>query len=89
MGEVPVVCVTNYKTMIESFQKDAEAYSGRFIFHEFDKIIKGGTYGLIFTDGELWREQRRFVIQILREFGIGKNIMQEKVKYLLYINLFL
>ena len=27
--------------MVETFQKDAEAYAGRITFDEFDRILKG------------------------------------------------
>jgi hypothetical protein len=44
---------------------------------------------VIFTEGDLWREQRRFVLHQLREFGLGKNLMQERVGkvIILYQNL--
>lgn len=65
--------------MIDTFQKDGDAYAGRFYFSDFDKLVKGGTHGIITTDGDLWREQRRFALHVLRDFGLGKNLMEEKV----------
>ena len=41
MGELPVVCIASYEKMVETFQKDAEAYAGRITFDEFDRILKG------------------------------------------------
>ncbi|KAI6174478.1 Cytochrome P450-33C9 [Aphelenchoides bicaudatus] len=79
MGDFPIVAVTDYNTIIDTFQKDAEAYSGRYAFVEFMKLTRGGHLGVIFTDGALWREQRRFALQILRDFGLGKNLMQQRV----------
>ena len=38
-----------------------------------------GPYGVVWTEGNLWKEQRRFALQVLRNFGLGKNIMQERV----------
>lgn len=35
----------------------------------------------MFTDGEIWREQKKFTLQVFKKFGVGKNIMQEKVKF--------
>ncbi|GMR51062.1 hypothetical protein PMAYCL1PPCAC_21257 [Pristionchus mayeri] len=32
------------------------------------------------SDGDDWVEQRRFIIAILRNFGMGKNLMEEKVR---------
>lgn len=35
--------------------------------------------GIIFTDGQLWQDQRRFGLKFLRDFGLGKNQMQDRV----------
>jgi hypothetical protein len=48
------------------------------LFVEFRRFL-GGTYGVVMTEGELWRDQRRFALHVLRNFGLGKNLMQEKV----------
>ncbi|XP_075990873.1 putative cytochrome P450 303a1 [Anticarsia gemmatalis] len=37
----------------------------------------GERRGVLLTDGELWREQRRFLIMHLKEFGFGRRGMQE------------
>lgn len=39
----------------------------------------GGYYGIIDTSGDVWREHRRFALQVFRNLGLGKNLMQEKV----------
>ena len=39
--ELPVVCVSSYEKIVETFQKDAEAYAGRITFNEFDRILIG------------------------------------------------
>jgi cytochrome P450 family 33 len=38
-----------------------------------------GPKGVILTDGSLWLEHRRFAIHVLRDFGLGKNLMQERI----------
>lgn len=35
--------------------------------------------GVIFTDGQIWLDQRRFALRFLRDFGLGKNQMQERI----------
>ncbi|PIO68112.1 hypothetical protein TELCIR_10113 [Teladorsagia circumcincta] len=35
--------------------------------------------GIVFSQGDLWREQRRVSLQILRDFGMGKSAMEEQV----------
>lgn len=32
-----------------------------------------GNYGLAVIDGPMWREQRRFLLHVLRNFGFGKE----------------
>uniref|UniRef100_A0A915M6G1 Cytochrome P450 n=1 Tax=Meloidogyne javanica TaxID=6303 RepID=A0A915M6G1_MELJA len=45
----------------------------------YERIIRGGIYGVLQTEGEIWREHRRFVLHVFRDFGVGKNIMQERI----------
>jgi hypothetical protein len=42
------------------------------------KILEGKK-GVVNSDGELWRDQRRFALHVFRNFGLGKNLMQERV----------
>ena len=35
--------------------------------------------GIVLIDGPKWREQRRYALQVLRNFGMGRNLMQERV----------
>ncbi|XP_023940890.2 probable cytochrome P450 303a1 [Bicyclus anynana] len=37
----------------------------------------GKRRGVLLTDGELWKEQRRFLLKHLREFGFGRRTMSE------------
>jgi methyl farnesoate epoxidase/farnesoate epoxidase len=36
--------------------------------------------GVVFTDGPLWQEQRRFCLQHLRKLGLGKRSMDEQIE---------
>ncbi|EFN67203.1 Probable cytochrome P450 305a1 [Camponotus floridanus] len=37
----------------------------------------GERRGILFTDGDVWRDQRRFVLKTLKEFGFGKMAMED------------
>jgi hypothetical protein len=39
---------------------------------------KGGTGGIFFTDGEIWRVMRRFSMQSLRNLGMGKTKLEQQ-----------
>lgn len=41
----------------------------------------GGTNGVVQIDGEKWREQRRFSLHVLRNFGVGRALMEEKIMH--------
>lgn len=43
MGEMPIVAVNDYKKIIETFQKNGDAYAGRTWLHEWSEYL-GGNY---------------------------------------------
>nr|AEO50742.1 cytochrome P450 I f2-like protein [Biomphalaria glabrata] len=36
--------------------------------------------GIVFTSGQLWKEQRSVALSTLRKFGFGKNILAERIQ---------
>ena len=42
-------------------------------------MFLGGKYGLVFVDGPFWREQRRFSLHVLRDFGFGSRIFAIRI----------
>ncbi|KAI6237534.1 (pine wood nematode) hypothetical protein [Aphelenchoides besseyi] len=79
MGPLPIIAINDYDLMIEMFVKDGATYEDRATFEPLDIAARGGLYGLISVSGDLWREQRRYFLRVMREFGLGKNQMQERV----------
>jgi hypothetical protein len=61
-------CLVNgYKAIHEHFTTDGDAYSGRFASDDFYKLTRGGKVaGIIGTEGSVWREHRRFALQVFR-----------------------
>uniref|UniRef100_A0A7E4VN01 Unspecific monooxygenase n=1 Tax=Panagrellus redivivus TaxID=6233 RepID=A0A7E4VN01_PANRE len=78
LGTVPAVSVNTAQLILDTFVKNSDAYAGRPIM-EWNEIVRGGSFGIINSQGQLWRENRRFALQTLRNFGLGRNLMQERV----------
>ncbi|CAJ0593340.1 unnamed protein product [Cylicocyclus nassatus] len=75
----PFVVITDYELIKEAFAKKGDEFSGRPQGYPSDifNIIENG--GVINSEGENWKEQRRISLHILRDFGMGKNLMEEQV----------
>uniref|UniRef100_A0AC34FN43 Cytochrome P450 n=1 Tax=Panagrolaimus sp. ES5 TaxID=591445 RepID=A0AC34FN43_9BILA len=78
-GDTPVVSVNDFPTIVEKFVKNGDSVSGREESTLFLEVTKNGPYGITFIDGPLWKEQRKFGLKTLRDLGMGKDVMQEKV----------
>ncbi|KAK0426822.1 hypothetical protein QR680_009918 [Steinernema hermaphroditum] len=75
LGPLPAVLICDYQTTIDAFVKNGDAHAGRHDSFAMRKI-RGGNHGLIFSDGPGWMEQKRFTLYTLRNFGVGRNLMQ-------------
>ncbi|OQV12035.1 Cytochrome P450 2J2 [Hypsibius exemplaris] len=75
LGSQPVVFVTNFETLKTIVHSDEMSGRPTSVRDEFFH-----RKGLIFTDGdEAWKEQRRFALSTLRDFGMGKTWLQDLV----------
>ncbi|XP_046558214.1 cytochrome P450 2J6-like, partial [Haliotis rubra] len=52
---------------------------GDMLLRGLDHYVDGHQCCITGTSGELWREQRRFALNTLREFGAGRNTMEDKI----------
>ena len=63
-----------------------EAFSGRgkikVLGVDVFSILRGGHggHGLVHSEGDEWREQRRFALKHLKDFGFGKSSMEEMIR---------
>ncbi|KAK6754911.1 hypothetical protein RB195_013720 [Necator americanus] len=79
LGSFPFVLISDYRTLKETFVKDGDAFAGKFNLKEATEIYRGGVYGIVDTVDEMWRDHRRFALHILRDFGLGKDGMEQRV----------
>ncbi|XP_028717800.1 cytochrome P450 2C42-like [Peromyscus leucopus] len=78
LGRKPAVVLHGYEVVKEALIDHGEEFAGRGTFPVFDKIAKGR--GIVFSDGRIWKEMRRFSLMTLRNFGMGKRSIEDRVQ---------
>uniref|UniRef100_A0A8C4RG37 Cytochrome P450 2B19-like n=1 Tax=Erpetoichthys calabaricus TaxID=27687 RepID=A0A8C4RG37_ERPCA len=78
LGQQPVVVLVGFEAVHEALVKQADAFSGRAEIPVFMKVNEG--YGVIFTNGERWKQLRRFSLSTFRDFGMGKRSIEEWIQ---------
>ncbi|XP_061084960.1 cytochrome P450 2K1-like isoform X1 [Conger conger] len=73
-GPKKVVVLAGYKTVKEALVNYGEEFGDREIAPIFRDTIKG--HGVVFANGDSWKEMRHFGFTNLQDFGIG---MREKI----------
>ncbi|XP_048345322.1 cytochrome P450 2K6-like isoform X4 [Sphaerodactylus townsendi] len=77
MGAQKMVVLTGYETVKEALVNQADAFAGRPFIPMFEEFNKG--YGIIFSHGENWRVMRRFALSTLRDYGMGKRTIEDRI----------
>uniref|UniRef100_H2YUX3 Cytochrome P450 n=1 Tax=Ciona savignyi TaxID=51511 RepID=H2YUX3_CIOSA len=75
MGRMDWIILNDIEAINQALVKQGEDFSGRPKSPLFDMLTNG--CGLVFVDGERWKEQRKFGIMALRSLGMGKRILDE------------
>uniref|UniRef100_A0A8C4L5F4 Cytochrome P450 n=1 Tax=Equus asinus TaxID=9793 RepID=A0A8C4L5F4_EQUAS len=78
LGPQRVVVLRGYEAVKEALRDQAEEFSGRGELAVADRIFKG--YGVAFSNGERAKQLRRFSITTLRDFGVGKRGIEERIQ---------
>lgn len=73
-----MVMVCQIDLMKKFFIKNGDVFSGRWRNFITDSMLDG-LNGVVQVDGDKWREQRRFSLHVLRDFGFGRASMEEKI----------
>ncbi|WKY04122.1 hypothetical protein Q1695_005249 [Nippostrongylus brasiliensis] len=78
LGPLPSVRIADYKLSQEAMAKKTEPDHHKWTNAIFIVIFFDGR-GLIFSNGALWQEQRRFSLHALRNLGVSKNLVEERI----------
>ncbi|XP_027896306.1 cytochrome P450 2K1-like isoform X2 [Xiphophorus couchianus] len=77
MGPKKTVVLTGYKTVKEAFVSYAEEFGERVA----STVTKEANlhHGIVWANGDSWKEMRRFALTNLKDFGMGKRVCEEKI----------
>ncbi|KAG8448790.1 hypothetical protein GDO86_015744 [Hymenochirus boettgeri] len=75
----PVVVLCNCDTVKEALNDNGEEFGARGYMPLLDKMCNGG-HGVIGSNGERWKQLRRFSLMTLRNFGMGKKSIEERIQ---------
>ncbi|XP_043293542.1 cytochrome P450 2B4-like [Cervus canadensis] len=78
LGPRPVVIICGTEAIREALVDQAEAFSGRAKIAVVDPVFQG--YGVIFANGGRWKALRRFSLATMRDFGMGKRSVEERIQ---------
>ncbi|XP_040847770.1 cytochrome P450 2C3-like isoform X2 [Ochotona curzoniae] len=77
-GMKPTVVLYGYEAVKEALMDRGEEFSGRGPFPVLDRVAKG--LGIVFSSGEIWKETRRFSLTVLRNMGMGKKTVEDRIQ---------
>ncbi|XP_039626044.1 cytochrome P450 2B4-like [Polypterus senegalus] len=84
LGPIPLVVLVGFEAVHEALVQQADTFAGRAV----PSLIKELSldFGLLQSNGERWKQLRRFSLSTLRDFGMGRSRIekwiQKEVKYL-------
>uniref|UniRef100_A0A8C5R992 unspecific monooxygenase n=1 Tax=Leptobrachium leishanense TaxID=445787 RepID=A0A8C5R992_9ANUR len=77
MGTERIVVLSGYEAVKTALNDNGDVFSGRGHMPLIEKISAGGVVG---SNGERWKQLRRFSLMTLRNFGMGKKSIEERIQ---------
>nr|XP_057905477.1 cytochrome P450 2K1-like isoform X2 [Doryrhamphus excisus] len=77
LGLKKIVVLAGSKTVRQALINHAEEFGDRESSPLFHDLSKG--HGILFSNGDSWKETRRFTLTTLRDFGMGKRLTEQKI----------
>ncbi|XP_067322436.1 cytochrome P450 2J2-like [Anolis sagrei] len=78
MGDIPVVLLSGLETVKEGLISHSEEFSKKGT-SPYVKFLGRGK-GIIFSNGDLWKQQRQFAVGTMRKLGTGRKSMESQIK---------
>lgn len=78
LGQMPVIVLNGYQTVKDGLVYHSEELSGRPLFPIQLDMTKHK--GIITSNGHTWKQQRRFGLMTLRNLGLGKRGLEERIQ---------
>ncbi|KAG8448803.1 hypothetical protein GDO86_015757 [Hymenochirus boettgeri] len=78
IGARPIVILCGYRAVKEALIDQAECFSYRGRMPLAEHILKG--FGITGSNGERWKQMRRFALTTLRNFGMGKRTIEKRIQ---------
>ncbi|XP_076690244.1 cytochrome P450 2C18-like isoform X2 [Callospermophilus lateralis] len=77
-GTRPTVVLHGYEAVKEALIDHGEVFSGRGSFPMIERVTKG--LGILLTTGNRWKVMRRFSVMTLKNFGMGKRSIEDRIQ---------
>ncbi|XP_012584716.1 PREDICTED: cytochrome P450 2K4-like [Condylura cristata] len=77
LGSRKVVVLSGYKTVKDALVNYGDQFGERPQVPIFEKMFEGR--GIVFSHGETWKTMRRFSLTTLRNFGMGKSVIEDTI----------
>ncbi|XP_025097346.1 cytochrome P450 2B5-like [Pomacea canaliculata] len=78
VGNRLIVVLSGYRVIKDALMTHGDVFSDRPHMFLTDVIAKNR--GVVGTSGAHWKEQRKVSLEILREMGLGRNLLAEKIQ---------
>ncbi|KAM6464183.1 cytochrome P450 2K6-like isoform 1-T1 [Liasis olivaceus] len=77
LGFQEMVVLIGYETVKEALVNQADVFGDRPLIPVFENSAKA--LGIIFSHGESWKVMRRFTLSTLRDYGMGRRTIEDKI----------